>query len=233
VRETLGRVLDRVAARYKDRLAPAIERVWEDGVAAIRADLLESLLRESQRAAWTPWKLELAFGLSESRGRDPSSSNRAVPLDCGITLRGSIDVVEEAPDGTLRATDYKTGKPRQRASSVIGGGESLQPVFYALALEKLFPDRKIAGGRLSYCTSAGEFKEVKVPLDRAARDAADRVAATVGQALSRGFLPAAPAKDACRFCDYRPVCGPWEEERSGKKKDQEELEALKALRSLR
>jgi ATP-dependent helicase/nuclease subunit B len=231
-RETLYRVLDAVAARYKDDLAPAIDKVWEDGVAGIRADLLEALRREADRAPWTPWKLELAFGLSGARGRDPSSAEQPVALDCGITLRGSIDVVEQAPDGTIRATDYKTGKQRQRPGSVVGGGESLQPVFYALALEKLFPDRKIGGGRLSYCTSAGDFKEVMVPLDRMARDAADLVAKALEQALTRGFLPAAPVKDACRFCDYRPICGPWEEERTGKKKDQRELETLKALRRL-
>jgi ATP-dependent helicase/nuclease subunit B len=231
-REALERILAGVAARYQDKLAPAIDRVWEDGIAGIRADLLESLRRECERPPWKPWKLELAFGLSGSHGRDPSSSVNAVPLDCGLSLRGSIDVVEEAPDGTLRATDHKTGKQRQRAGAVVGGGESLQPVFYALALEKLFPERKIAGGRLSYCTSAGEFKEVLVPLDPRARNAAGRVATALGEALTSGFLPAAPAKNACRFCDYRPVCGPWEEERIGKKRDRTPLAALEALRKL-
>jgi ATP-dependent helicase/nuclease subunit B len=229
-RAALDGILDRVAARYRDTLAPAIARVWDDEVAAIRADLLEALQRETRRAPWTPWKLELAFGLSEGRGRDPSSTAEPVPLDCGIRLRGSIDVVEHSVDGALRATDHKTGKARQRPGTVIGGGESLQPVFYALALEKLFPGRRVAGGRLSYCTSAGDFKEVAVPLDRAARDAADKVAAAVGQGLARGFLPAVPARDACRYCDYRPVCGPWEEERTRKKQHSDALEALAELR---
>ena len=232
VREALDKVLARVAADYRDKLAPAIARVWEDGIAGIRADLLESLRLETTRAPYKPWKLELAFGLTDKGGRDTSSSAQPVALDCGITLRGSIDLVEEGPDGTLRATDHKTGKQRQKPGSVVGGGESLQPVFYALALEKLFPGRKVAGGRLSYCTSAGEFKEVMVPLDRFARDAADKVAAALGEALTKGFLPAAPGKEACRYCDYRPVCGPWEEERTRKKTDRGELDLLKALRRL-
>jgi ATP-dependent helicase/nuclease subunit B len=232
VRVALERILVSVAAQYKDKLAPAIDRVWEDGVASIRADLLESLRRESEREPWTPWKLELAFGVEGKRGRDPSSTKEPVALDCGIQLRGAIDLVEAAADGRLRATDHKTGKPRQRPGSVIGGGESLQPVFYALVLEKLFPERPIEGGRLSYGTSAGEFKEVLVALDRRARAYAQQVATALADALDRGFLPAAPGKDACRFCDYRPICGPWEEERTGRKKDRGDLTPLKTLRNL-
>ncbi len=58
------------------------------------------------------------------------------------------------------------------------------------------------------------------------------MAAALGEALDRGFLPAAPNKDACRFCDYRPVCGPWEEERTRRKKDRGDLHLLKTLRNL-
>jgi RecB family exonuclease len=234
MRVELERILDEVAERYRDKLAPAIDKVWNDGIASIRADLLEFLRRETfERAPWIPWKLELAFGLKGGNKRDASSSDEPVLLDCGITLRGSIDLVERDATGQLRATDYKTGKHQQKPDSVIGGGESLQPVFYALALEKLFPGQKVVGGRLSYGTSAGEFREVKVALERPARDAADRMAATLGQALTTGFLPAAPKKGACRYCDYRPICGPWEEERTSKKTDRGELTALKALRAIK
>jgi hypothetical protein len=58
------------------------------------------------------------------------------------------------------------------------------------------------------------------------------VAAAIGEGLERGFLPAFPAKDACRWCDYRPVCGPWEEERTRRKRDRGELDALKTVRNL-
>ena len=36
---------------------------------------------------------------------------------------------------------------------------------------------------------------------------------TVAGALSDGFLPAAPAEGDCEWCDYRRVCGPYEETR--------------------
>jgi ATP-dependent helicase/nuclease subunit B len=228
-RAVLDRVLDEVAARYKDALAPAIDRVWEDGIASIRADLREVLRRSTEETTWVPAHFELSFGLVERRDRDPKSVNEPVALDCGIKLRGSIDLVERRGDGALRATDYKTGKARAVDGTIIGGGEVLQPVFYALTLEKLFPGERVDSGRLYYSTSNGDFKNVVMPLDDEARRAADDVAKTIGQALEEGFLPAAPAERGCEWCDYKPVCGPYEEQRV-KKKRQDKLQPLLQLR---
>ena len=36
---------------------------------------------------------------------------------------------------------------------------------------------------------------------------------TIDAALREGFLPAAPDAGECRWCDYRRVCGPYEEQR--------------------
>jgi CRISPR/Cas system-associated exonuclease Cas4 (RecB family) len=228
-RAALDGVLDEVAARYKDELAPAIERVWEDGIASIRADLREMLRRSTDEATWIPSHFELSFGLVERRDRDPKSVNEPVALDCGIQLRGSIDLVERRKDGALRATDYKTGKARATDGTIIGGGETLQPVFYALTLEKVFAGEHVDSGRLYYCTSVGEFKEVVMPLDDEARRAAAAVATTVGRAIEEGFLPAAPVARGCEWCDYRPVCGPYEEHRTSKKR-QDKLAPLLELR---
>ncbi|MGO8994045.1 MAG: PD-(D/E)XK nuclease family protein, partial [Polyangiaceae bacterium] len=228
---TLDHVLDEVVARYRDELAPAIERVWEDGVAAIRADLREWLRRASLDPRWRPQYFELSFGLPLDRARDPHSRAEAAPLDCGIQLRGSIDLVERDESGTLRATDHKTGKARAEAGTVIGGGEVLQPVLYALALEKILPGERVEGGALYFCTAKGDFKTVPVPLNDEARAAAAQVAATVGAALGAGFLPAAPARGACDYCDFQRVCGPYEELRV-KRKPPTELAPLIALRRL-
>jgi RecB family exonuclease len=231
-RELLDRVLDAVAARHRDELAPAIERVWVDGVAGVRADLREWLRRASEDGSgFVPWRFELAFGLPGRRARDPHSSAEPVPLDCGIRLRGSIDLVERRADGALRATDHKTGRERVGPGAVVGGGASLQPVLYALAAEKLFPEARDVAGRLYYCTAAGGFSEVSVPLDEAARRSADRVARTIEAALARPFLPAAPAEGACRWCDYAEVCGPYEELRT-RRKSRAELAELVQLREL-
>jgi CRISPR/Cas system-associated exonuclease Cas4 (RecB family) len=230
-RAILDAALDEVATRHRDDLAPAIERVWQDGVASVRAELREWLRRASEDdSGFVPWRFELAFGLAGRRARDVRSVADPVPLDCGIQLRGSIDLVERRGD-RLRATDHKTGKNRIPAGAVVAGGESLQPVLYALAAEKLFPDATVEGGRLYFCTSAGGFGVHDVPLDDRARRSAAAVAEAIDTALSTPFLPAAPAERACNWCDYRVVCGPYEELRTGSKR-RAEIEALDALRAL-
>ena len=235
VREILDEVLDEIAGRYRDDLAPAIERVWQDGITGVRADLREWLRRASEdRSGYVPWRFELSFGLSVGRDRDPHSGPEPVVLDNGLRLRGSIDLLERREDGALRVTDHKTGKVRVEEGGVISGGESLQPILYALAVEKLLPDHRVESGRLYYCTAAGGFEERDVPLDDRARRSADFVTEVVDAALREPFLPAAPAKGACRFCDYRLVCGPYEELRTARKwQGHEQIDRLRQLREVR
>jgi RecB family exonuclease len=223
--------LDAAAARWAEKLAPAIPRVWDDGINGVRADLREWLRRSAGTGdGWVPHRFELSFGLA-GRGReqeDPASVAEPVTLPGGLRLRGSIDLVERHATGRVRATDHKTGKVRARDGVVIGGGEVLQPVLYALACEQLLTE-PVDAGRLYYCTAVGAYTERVVPLDDVSRAAAATVITTVGRALADGFLPAAPAKDACRWCDYRPVCGPYEDIRTPRKPP-ERLADLERLR---
>src|SRR4029079_1281336 len=117
---------------------------------------------------------------------------------------------------TVRATDHKTGRHLVPKGIVLGKGSVLQPVLYALALEKIQPAR-VDSGRLYYCTAEGGFVDREVPLDDAARDAAVRLAQTIDIAIAERFLPAAPADGACQYCDYQVVCGPYEALRTRRK----------------
>lgn len=223
-------IIEKVALEWHDKLAPAIERVWTDGVAQIRADLRE-WLRRTIASPWLPFRFELAFGMVHGRERDPHSVDAPVRLPQGISLRGSIDLVEQLGD-TLRATDHKSGKVKVTDGDVIAGGGSLQPALYALVLEQLFPQAKVSGGRLSYCTSKGDFTDIDVPLDTQAREAIQQVADTLADGFARGFFPAAPAPDACRYCDFVRICGPYEEKRT-RNKHRDSVERLVQLRRTR
>jgi RecB family exonuclease len=227
-------ILGKVAREYEDTFAPAIERVWKDGLDEIRADLRETLrLMADTSAQWTPWRFELAFGLASGsvkrKQQDPESRAEPVELDIGVKLRGSIDLVERSASGALRATDYKTGKAPEELYTVVGGGRKLQPVLYALALEKLFPGVAVTGGRLYFSTQRGRFAEVCTALDDAAKNAVRSVVSTIGEALEKGFFPAAPAKNECAWCDFNTVCGDHEEARTRRKPN---IEALVTLREM-
>jgi RecB family exonuclease len=229
----LDEVLEAESEIKRDQLFPAIPRVWDDAVARIRADLREWMKRQTDDPSdWVPHRFELSFGLSDRHRahEDPASVAAPVAVGGGLSLRGSIDLVERQPSGRLRATDHKTGKVTVSTGAVLEGGTILQPVFYALVLDQLV-DEPVDSGRLYYCTETGEFREHVVPLDDTARAAATQVTETIGAALREGFLPAAPRRGACRWCDYRVVCGPWEEERT-RRKPAQRLEALTRLREL-
>ncbi|MBX7097410.1 MAG: PD-(D/E)XK nuclease family protein [Myxococcaceae bacterium] len=227
-------VVDQVASELHDTYHPAIDRIWRDGVESIRADV-RRWFNDTVDAAILhqvePWRFELSFGLGTRAEQDPDSRPEPMLLPGGLQLRGSIDLVERSGEGNLTATDYKTGKQRAQTGTRVGGGKALQPILYSLALEKLFPGATVRGGALWYCTQAGEFTKVAIPLDAAAREAATQAIGVVGDALARGFFPAAPATNECTYCDFRAVCGP-DEERRARKKSRQELEALQKLRSL-
>ncbi len=225
------RHLDALAARYADDLAPAIERVWTDGIEQVRADLREWLLRTSRDEQWTPAFFELAFGLPPGPAFDPASRSEPVQLPGGLTLRGAIDLVERHTDGALRATDHKTGPVRMGSEATVSGGGILQPALYAMALEALFQDQRVVEGRLYHCTGKGEFEQRHVPLDAYTRGIIEQVVKVIRSHLEGSNLPAAPAEGACRSCDYRVVCGPHEERRVAACKP--ELPELAHLRSLK
>jgi ATP-dependent helicase/DNAse subunit B len=89
----LDAVVARVAATYREQLAPAIERVWQDEIGGIAKDLRVWARRLPAADAWLPQYFEYSFGLRDA-GRDPASRPEPVLLDGRFTLRGSIDLVE-------------------------------------------------------------------------------------------------------------------------------------------
>ncbi len=230
----LETALEVVAAHRHDELAPAIERVWLDGIDSIRADLREWMRRMAEdKGRFSPERFELAFGLTDRPQADPASVTAPVALASGISLRGAIDLIERGPDGRLRATDHKTGRVRAAKDLVIGGGKTLQPVLYALAAERIL-EESVECGRLYYCTAAGGYEERSAALDAVARESVARFTHTLRGALEGGFLPAAPDEGECEYCDYRRVCGPYEEMRVQRKSEAEGVRArLKDLTELR
>ena len=135
-RRSLDEVLDRIAGEYAERLAPAIHRVWRDEIDELRRDLDIWVQKLADDPDWLPRYFEFSFGL-RSDGRDPASLPDPITIDGRFVLHGSVDLVEEHADlGVLRVTDHKTGKNRSTPDLIVGGGATLQPVLYSVALEQ-------------------------------------------------------------------------------------------------
>jgi len=232
VLDIADRVLDRVATGFEDDLAPAIPRVWKSEVEDLRIDLRGWLMQvDDAQYDWRPTHFELGFGLAPAEHRDPRSVKHEAVIFKNIRLRGSIDLVERhATRNVLRVTDHKTGKAPGSRPQYVGGGAILQPLLYALAAEQLL-EQPVESGGLFYCTQRGDFSQVTIPLDDSSRERIARVLQTISHAIEEGFLPAAPQSGACVLCDYRPVCGPYEEQRA-KRKQPDRLDALIQVRNL-
>jgi CRISPR/Cas system-associated exonuclease Cas4 (RecB family) len=227
--EMLDRTLGRIAAEYYERLAPAIDRVWQDEIASMRTDLRVWVDRLAANAEWEPWLFEFAFGLPGQPGHDPASLKDPVTVGGRFILRGSVDLVERK-QGTqvVRVTDHKTGKNRSSRGAFIGGGSQLQPIVYSLAVEAA-TGCTVESGRFSYCTTPGGFTDHAVPINEQTRRMGIEVLEIVDRAVELGMLPPAPAERACGMCDFLTVCGP-DQERHGRRKSKKELADLVELR---
>jgi ATP-dependent helicase/nuclease subunit B len=235
----LRQLLDQLANEERARRPRSQTSVFDEGLASLAHDLEEWLRLCARAPEWVPQHFELAFGLSRKEAEtDPKSSPEPAQLG-PLRLLGVMDLVERhvqpGPDGRplLRVTDYKSSLPEEGRGDTYGG-KVLQPLLYALALERLFPNASVLSGRLYFCTSRADFADREVPLDPGRRALFADLIGAIQQLLETGFLPAAPRKDACQTCSYRVVCGPYEEERVAgiKVKDMARLAPLFRLRNL-
>jgi CRISPR/Cas system-associated exonuclease Cas4 (RecB family) len=228
------RVLNSVAEEFADKLAPAIDRVWQTEIEDLRTDLrgwLQHIAVNDED--WIPEHFEFAFGLRSQAGRDVASTANEAILTEGVRLRGSIDLVERhVTRGVLRVTDHKTGKSPENPPAFVGGGLFLQPLLYGLAARQLL-EAEVESGRLLYATQKGEYRHAEIQITDRSRGFLGKLLTNIDSSIAHGFLPPAPQKDACGYCDYRPACGPYEELRFSKKNRQDErLEPLIEIRGM-
>jgi RecB family exonuclease len=223
--------LDEVERKYREELAPAIARVWRTEIEDMRNDL-HGWARYwwEDHGEWSVAHAELAFGLADLAGRDPRSQPGELTVLNGVRVRGAIDLVERSRKReALRITDHKTGKPPQQAPVSIGAGAFLQPALYGLAAESML-GMPVESSRLFYCTQRGGFNDYPIQFGDMTRKRLEMVLGIVDKAIEEGFLPPVPAAGACDFCDYRLLCGPYEERRAARK-DKSGLEELNKVRS--
>jgi len=188
-----------------------------------------------------PRFFEVGFGLVRAAGEGSAfSSPDPVEVALGrgrrFRLRGSIDRVDEARDGTFEVWDYKTGSTWSvREGAGLRGGRQIQPALYAMAFDALLARAGIQGRvtRTGYFFPGrkGEGQRIVHPLDAGpARDVLDRLF----DLLAAGLFPHATKRDGCRHCDFEAICGgsALAAEQSERKLAQSEHPALAAFREI-
>ena len=208
----LDGALDEVSANLKDTLCPAIPRVWDENVAAMRTDLRTWLTRMAENPEWVPRHFELGIGMTVRPDMDPGSYPQTPTVGAGYKVHGVIDLLEQhAQRHTWRVTDHKTGQNRTQPGRVTHGGRYLQPTIYALAYTAV-SQHTVESSRLSFCTAAGRFTEHPVGSAELNSVFALEPLQIVNHAFETGWMLRAPDEGACTYCDYVQVCGPGQEE---------------------
>ena len=232
---------ERIAA-WREAIAPRSELAFsvqrQNILFACRT--LLTLEEESCRDV-SPRFYEIPFGLPRQRARagTPSSAEpveiEAAPDD-RFLLRGSIDRVDEAADGTFHVWDYKTGGAwGVREGMGLKGGRHIQPALYAFAFEALL-SRAGRTGRVSrsgyvFPGWKGEGQRFLTRLDR---QETREVLGRLFDLLAAGKFPHALSEDDCKNCDFESICGGarWAAERAGEKLANTADPVLAAFRNL-
>ncbi len=173
LRHELGEAAKEVFLEHQGRVPPLNSRVWEIEKQMLKLALEQVLTEEwelqenTKESGVLPTYFELAFGMKRNES-DPSSIEQMLELHRNeaegetadtVRLRGQIDRVDVARDGTAIAYDYKY--TRGPGLKDMEEGRDLQMGIYLAAMEKLLlPGREIAGGGY-YALRSGEGRRNK------------------------------------------------------------------------
>jgi hypothetical protein len=163
---------------------------------ALKALTLDETFQADTRS-WT----EVAFGRADDDGIAHELPWRS---DVGVTIpgtelrfRGSVDRLDLTGDGrAVRVSDYKTGsEPRRADEIVLGRGNELQRVIYAIAARQLLPDHPRVIARLVFLGDE-EPKPYRLPdVDRAIAELTAHLTTAIALLRKGSALPGPDAQE--------------------------------------
>ncbi|MYA95704.1 MAG: hypothetical protein F4X91_04760 [Nitrospinae bacterium] len=189
-------------------------------------------LRRADGSGWFPVSVEERFG-----GRD--SEPLRISLEAGeLALSGRVDLLERNGAGEYRVVDFKTVGSRSSVPAqkkVLDGGVSLQLHLYARHLraraDALPEDARVSGAYVYITEEEGVVERARSCEDIEGRMADVDVLLNyfLASAGEGRFFPT-PSNDACRYCDYKLLCGPDRAERAKRKEGAPGMSELLALK---
>jgi len=238
LKRQLDDAADAVFDQHERAVPPLNPKVWAID-REIKKLLLQQVLayeltleQQTREKNVTPSFFELAFGM-QNPAIDPNSVQQPLEINREhanhketIRIRGQIDRVDQAKNGTVIAYDYKLS--RGATLEDMAEGRALQLHIYLAALEQLFfPDSNIAGAgyytirgmnerrnRGLYRKAMNEYTAVSTrsilsdeEWTRVRAEMQDRIWEFIDRMRTGRFLaaPSAP-DDSCPRCDYSAVC---------------------------
>jgi len=115
----------------------------------------------------------------------------------GFILKGTIDRIDQLPDGRVEVIDYKTGQPKEK----LDYKTKRQLILYKMVAEEML-DRQV--GKLTFCyLNNGNFLSFEAKASDI--DKVNHEIVTTIEAIKQGLFPAKPSQ-LCNYCDFRSIC---------------------------
>lgn len=181
---------------------------------------------EEADSVLVPSRFEFSFGMGADDNGDPEAEAPA-PVELSspdgtrtMRVRGRIDRIDQAPDGSFLIYDYKSGVQHPKTQD-IEEGTALQLPLYLLAYERIAGGHGIAGGYYtirrdiarSIVLADAEAKDLMISRPRASADFSGLLSHSLACSFAyrdgiRGGQFPLPKTGECpnEYCEFRQIC---------------------------
>lgn len=192
-------ILDKAPRREHFRITGWWEYSRQEIIENVRHSLIELHNLDS---AYTPYKFEQSFGLG------PNPPLVVLGESDYFKVRGYIDRVDRAADGTLRIIDYKTAGPTDFTPTAVRQGKKLQLPFYALAAKDALALGVPGEGFYWHVRDAqpSTFTMAKMGVEKAIRASVAAAWDVIENVRNGIFTPKPPVNGCPRYCPATDMC---------------------------